>query len=73
MNNENLEKLYGEYLKFNDNMILKYDALAIAAIMMAQALSMYKTVLSEKDYDAIVDNMSNNRDKIKKFEGQILQ
>ena len=73
MNNENLEKLYGEYLKFNDNMILKYDALAIAAIMMAQALGMYKTVLSEKDYDAIVDNMSNNRDKIKKFEGQILQ
>ena len=68
-----LEKLYSEYLNFNDTKVGEYDILAVASVMMAQALSIYKTVLSENDYNAIVDNMSDNRAKIKKFEGSILQ
>jgi len=68
-----LEKLYSEYLNFNDAKVGEYDILAVASVMMAQALSIYKTVLSENDYNIIVDNMSDNRAKIKKFEGSILQ
>jgi hypothetical protein len=68
-----LEKLYSEYLNFNDTKVGEYDILAVASVMMAQALSIYKTVLSENDYNTIVDNMSDNRAKIKKFEGSILQ
>jgi hypothetical protein len=43
--------------------------LEVAATMMAQALSLYKTVLNAEDYDRMVDSISDSRDKVKSFEG----
>jgi 5-bromo-4-chloroindolyl phosphate hydrolysis protein len=45
----------------------------VAAIMMAQALTIYKSALSEDEYNAIVDNISNSRDKVKRFERPVIQ
>ena len=41
--------------------------------MLAQALRIYKTLLSEKEFDQMMDNISNSRDKIEKFQGPIIQ
>jgi hypothetical protein len=67
MTDKDLENMYQEYLDFNGKMIEQYDALSVAAVMMAQALSIYKTVLSEEDFDNIVDTMSDTRENVKKF------
>jgi hypothetical protein len=66
-------ELYSNYMKFTETMSEKYDALAIAGIMTAQALSIYRTVLTEEDYNQIVDNISDSRDLVHTFQGHDLQ
>ena len=44
-----------------------HSPLAIAAILMTQALSIYKTVLEEDEYEQMVDSISNSRDKVAKL------
>lgn len=50
-----------------------YDPMAIAGVMMAQALSMYKTCLSDDDFHKMVDFISSNRENIKTFETPNIQ
>jgi hypothetical protein len=71
--NDGLTDLYSKYLVFADEMAQHHDAMAIAAVMMAQALSIYKTALSEDDYNNIVDVMSISRDSVKTFHQSNLQ
>jgi hypothetical protein len=66
-------ELYSNYMKFTETMSEKYDALAIAGIMTAQALSIYRTVLSEEDYNQMIDNISDSRDLVHTFQGRDLQ
>jgi hypothetical protein len=71
INNEKtdqLENLYQDYWTFHATMIDKdHSPLAIAAILMTQALSIYKTVLEEDEYNAIVDSISDKRDRVTKL------
>ncbi len=71
--NDGLTDLYSKYLLFADEMAQQHDAMEIAAVMMAQALSIYKTALSENDYNNIVDVMSISRDSVKTFHQSNLQ
>ena len=73
MNDSQLENLYEHYLKFTDQMCVDHSPLAIAAIMMTQALSIYKTALSQEEYESMVDSISANRNQVKKFERPIIQ
>ncbi len=71
INNEEtnqLENLYQDYWTFHATMIDKdHSPLAIAAILMTQALSIYKTVLEEDEYNSIVDSISDKRDRVTKL------
>ena len=71
INNEvtdQLENLYQDYWAFHASMIDKdHSPIAIAAILVAQALSIYKTVLEEDEYNSIVDSISDKRDKVTKL------
>jgi hypothetical protein len=71
INNEEtdqLENLYQDYWAFHASMIDKdHSPIAIAAILVAQALSIYKTVLEEDEYNSIVDSISDKRDKVTKL------
>jgi hypothetical protein len=66
-------ELYNKYMKFTEKMSEEYDALAIAGIMTAQALSIYRTVMSEDEYNRMVDNISDSRDLVHTFQGHDLQ
>lgn len=63
------EEIYGKYMAFNSVMLESHRPLEIAAIMMTQALSIYKTILSEEDYQKMVDNISEMRNRVQTFEG----
>jgi hypothetical protein len=66
--NDQLENLYQDYWAFHASMIDKdHSPIAIAAILVAQALSIYKTVLEEDEYNSIVDSISDKRDKVTKL------
>jgi hypothetical protein len=70
---DRLEELYQEMLSVTAHMVEEYGGMEVAAIMMTQALSIYKTSLSEMDYNQMVDNISASRSKVKKFIPSILQ
>jgi hypothetical protein len=67
------EDIYAKYMSFNNVMLEQHLPLEIAAIMMTQALSIYRTVLTEEDYNKIVDSISELRDRIHTFKGNNLQ
>lgn len=73
MTDDQLQAAYDKYLDFTMDMITEGNSLSIAAIMMAQALSIYKTALDDEAYNAMVDNISASRDHVKPFIGPSLQ
>jgi len=44
-----------------------YDPLAVAAVMLAQSLSIYKSTLTQDDYDAFMVNLIERKDRVKTF------
>ena len=49
-------------------MLEDYDAMEAAAIMSTLALSLYKTCMSDEDYQRMVKNIYDQRDQVKTFE-----
>ena len=66
--NDAINELYQEYWSIHAKMIDKeHNPLEIAAILMAQSLSMYKTMLDTDEYYAIIDNMVALRDTVQEL------
>jgi len=71
---ENKEaEIYKKYMAFHQVMLEEYDAIEIAAIMTVQALSFYRTVMSEEDYLKMVDSIYKNRFNVQTFDGPFIQ
>jgi hypothetical protein len=62
-----LEDLYQSYWQIHNEKILEASPLELAAVLVSQGLTIYKTVLDAEEYDNIVDNISDMRDRIKKI------
>lgn len=64
------EQLYNEMFKFIVDKTLNdgYGGLELASVMVAQALTIYKTILSEDEFNGMVLEIYNSRDRIKKLE-----
>jgi hypothetical protein len=73
MTDKKLQRLYENYLEFTDHMCSENGPLEVAAIMMAQSLTIYKSALSEEDFNRMVDNISASRSKVKSFTKPVLQ
>lgn len=75
MKDDKLESLYDTYWQLNTEMLKQgHEPMAIAGVMVAQALTIYKTIMNEVEFDMMVDNIADSRDKIKKLEtGPTLQ
>ena len=64
-NKHSIEDLYAKYLQFTGVMLEDYQDIEIAGIMITQALSMYRTVLLEEDYQRMVKSIYERRNDIK--------
>ena len=60
-------------MAFHQVMLEEYDPIEIAAIMTVQALSFYRTVMSEEDYLKMVDSIYQNRFDVQTFNGPFIQ
>ncbi len=60
-------------MSFHGVMLEEHKPLEIAAVLMVQALSFYRTVMEEADYLAMVDSIYENRHDVKTFTGPYLQ
>ena len=66
-NSHSIEDLYAKYLQFTGIMLEEYKDIEIAGIMITQALSMYKTVLAEEDYQRMVKSIYERRNHVNTF------
>lgn len=67
-NAEQMLKMYDELYDVMGNWLTKdREPLAVAAVLMATALRMYRTALSADDFDQMMDYLSDTRDNIEKF------
>jgi hypothetical protein len=68
-----LEYVYNEVLMVMER-LLKEDQnpLAIAAVLASQAMGLYKTVLSDKDYDSMIDSLVEKKDSVEPYEARSL-
>jgi hypothetical protein len=64
---EQLQEVYNQLLLAVSELVQEYDPLMIAAIMMTQSLSMYKTALNDVEFDLMVDSILSQKDKVKRF------
>ena len=64
-----IEDLYAKYLQFTGVMLEDYKDIEIAGVMVTQALSMYRTVLEEEDYQRMVKSIYERRNDVKSFDG----
>lgn len=67
------EELYNKYMSFNRVMLEEYDPIEIAAIMTVQALSFYRTIMSEDDYLKMIESIYDNRFNVQTFDGPFIQ
>jgi hypothetical protein len=67
-NQHSIEDLYAKYLQFTGVMLEDYQDIEIAGIMITQALSMYRTVLLEEDYQRMVQSIYERRNDVKTFD-----
>ena len=64
----NLEQCYHELFEKVIELQSRYDGMAVAGTMMAQALRIYKSTLSEEDFKRMVESIVNSTDRIKPYE-----
>ena len=60
-----IEDLYAKYLQFTAVMLEDYKDIEIAGVMITQALSLYRTVLAEEDYQRMVKSIYERRNDVK--------
>ena len=63
-----IEDLYAKYLQFTSVMLEEYKDIEIAGVMITQALSLYRTVLAEEDYQRMVKSIYERRNDVKTFD-----
>jgi hypothetical protein len=73
MSDEKLQRLYNTFLEFADHMCVENSPMEVAAIMMTQALTIYKSAMNEEEFNMMVDTISASRKQVKTFERTLLQ
>ena len=68
MEEEDIEDLYGTIADLAVSLSMEHSALKIAAVMNAVGMSIYKTALSESDYDKMCKTIYDLRNDINTFE-----
>ena len=64
---DDMESAYGRSLNFADKMVGDFDPLIVATSLCTVALSLYRTVLGEKDFNEMMDTIYSTRDQIRPF------
>lgn len=61
------EEVYLDVLNCTKDMLEAHDAMSVAAAMMSQALSIYRTTLSDEEFNEILSTILSKKDMIKSF------
>ena len=69
----NLEEIYAKLWAVISEFPEHYEPTEVAGVMAAQAMTIYKTILSPEEYELMAESIYNSRDKVKKLEKPVIQ
>ena len=67
INDDQLQELYDKLFEVVAKESAEYNPMAVAGVCMSFALRLYKTALSDGDFDHMVDSISDSKHLIKSF------
>ena len=73
---DSLQQIYDRYIFLTEEILsenIDVSPLEIAAAMLTQALTIYKTVLNDEDFYRMMDSIYESKDKVRKIEPTTIQ
>jgi hypothetical protein len=68
-----LEEIYAKLWTVISEFPEHYEPVQVAGVLAAQAMTIYKTILSPEEYELMAESIYNNRDKVKELERPVIQ
>ena len=65
-----LEQMFQELFKMSVELSERYNPQMVASTFMAIGIRMYKTVLTDSEYERMLEYMLDSKDKIKPYDDQ---
>lgn len=72
-NLDDVEYAYRKLQEFSLGLAIETSPMSVAGAMVAQALTIYKSMLSPEEYNRMCKTIYDTRDQVKKFEAPTLQ
>jgi len=68
MDKRELDDLYNKSFAMNVQLSSEYSVIAVASVLLGQAMRMYKTILSEEDFNRMVDTINETSHEVKPYD-----
>jgi hypothetical protein len=72
INTSDVNEVYNEVFRLMIRLCRDYDPLAVSGVMLAQSLRLYKTILSEEEYESMCDSIKDSMTRVEKYEDKTL-
>ena len=70
LDEQQLEQMFTELFEMSIELSERYSPQMVASTFMAIGIRMYKTVLSDSEYDRMLEFMLDSKDKVKPYENK---
>jgi Trp operon repressor len=67
-----MQQVYNRVLTMLSDIVVENDPLIVAAVMMTQAMSIYKTALTPDEYESMITRIYQSRSMVQKFKTESL-
>ena len=72
MDNKDLDELFNKSFAMNVKLSSEYSVVAVASVLLGQAMRLYKTVLSDDDFKRMMDTINETSHEVKPYEAEAL-
>ena len=72
MDKKELDDLYSKSFAMNVQLSSEYSVVAVASVLLGQAMRLYKTVLSEEDFNKMMVTINETSHEVKPYEAEAL-
>jgi Trp operon repressor len=69
---DDMQQVYNRVLTMLSDIVVENDPLVVAAVMMTQAMSIYKTALTPDEYESMITRIYQSRSMVQKFKTESL-
>ena len=72
MDKKELDDLYSKSFAMNVQLSSEYSVVAVASVLLGQAMRLYKTVLSEDEFNRMMETIQDTSADVKPYEAESL-